>query len=357
VEPVLRDAYGRPLDNLRISVTRECNYRCIFCHVEGHPTGAPLPPGASRPTMTPDDYRIVALAAWRLGITSFKLTGGEPLLRKDLEEIVSVIREEAPSADISLTTNGYLLQGRAARLRDAGLDRVNVSLHSLRRDVYRRITGVDGLERVISGIREAVDTGFKQIKINVVVLKGMNDSELWDLLEFSRRLGVILQLIELHPVGLGARSFRLYHSPLEAFEEELMKRGARRRFRELHNRPVYELPDGSVVEVVKPYANPIFCLGCRRVRLHDDGTLSPCLNWRGPRVDLLARIRSAGSLEEKVAGAISALEEVNRFRRPFYLWPRNDMGLIALLRQGLHGDSRGLRLSLPKKHPKALRNQ
>lgn len=353
----MRDAYGRPLDNLRISVTRECNYRCIFCHAEGHPTGAPLPPGASRPLMTPSDYRIVALAAWKLGITKFKLTGGEPLLRRDLEEIVSTIREEAPSADISMTTNGYLLAGRTLRLREAGLDRINVSLHTLRRDVYRRITGVDGLERVVKGIREAVDAGFKQVKINIVVLRGINDSELWDLLEFSKELGAILQLIELHPVGLGARSFRLYHSPLEAFEEALIERGAKRRFRELHNRPVYELPDGAIVEIVKPYANPIFCLGCRRVRLHDDGTLSPCLNWRGPRIDLLGRIRSAGSFDEKVAEAVRALEDVNRLRRPYYLWPRNDSGLARLLRQGLPGNSRGLRLSLPKKHSKALRGQ
>ncbi len=352
MEPLLRDAYGRPLNNLRISVTRECNYHCFFCHVEGHPSGRPLPPGSEGGLLTPEEYGIVARAAYSLGISSFKLTGGEPLVRPDIAEIVSGIRAEAPGADISMTTNGYYLAELASRLAEAGLDRVNVSLHSLREEVYRRITGVDGLEKVLKGLREASNAGFKLIKINAVVLKGLNDSELWSLLEFARDNGFVLQLIELHPVGLGSHIFKRHFTPLEAFEKELMERGARVRVRSLHNRPIYELPDGSRVEVVKPYANPLFCLGCSRVRLLDDGTLSPCLNWRGRRVDLIGRLRSASSYEEKISKAVEALVEVNALRRPFYLWPRDDSGLRSLIDGRLAHRPRGpLRLRLPKKGP------
>ncbi|MEB3817040.1 MAG: GTP 3',8-cyclase MoaA [Desulfurococcales archaeon] len=347
---MLYDAYGRPLTNLRISVTRECNYRCVFCHIEGHPSGRPSRPGSTPPLMSPYEYAVTAKAAYKLGIREFKLTGGEPLLRKDIEEIVKAIRSEAPGSDISMTTNGYLLKDLALKLRDAGLNRINVSLHSLKREVYARITGVDGLDRVLEGIRSAIDAGYDKIKINAVVLRGLNENELWSLLEYARSIGAVLQLIELHPVGLGAKSFRRFYTPLERFERALIEAGAKVTRRELHNRPIYILPDGSIVEVVRPYANPIFCLGCRRVRLHDDGTLSPCLNWRGPRVDLVSRIRSVTTFEEKVAKAVEALREVNMLRRPFYLWPRNDAALMDHARElGLTGNSRPLRLSIPKK--------
>jgi cyclic pyranopterin phosphate synthase len=342
---MLYDAYGRPLENLRIAVTRECNYRCIFCHLEGDPKGSPLPPGSEKPVMRPEDYEVVARAASILEINSFKITGGEPLIRGDIVEVVRSIREGAPSSEISMTTNGYLLAGLAARLREAGLDRVNISIHSTRREIYRKITGVDGLKNVLQGLRAAVDVGFSQIKINAVVLTGLNDRELWDLVELARSYGAILQLIELHPVGLGARGFRRLYTPLQKFERELLDMGASVEFRPLHNRPVYKLPDGVVVEVVRPFSNPVFCAGCRRVRLLADGTLSPCLNWRGPRVDLVGRLRRAESFDERVRRAAEALIEVNSLRRPFYLWPRHD----GDLRVSLPASRTSLRLMLPKR--------
>lgn len=342
---MLYDAYGRPLENLRIAVTRECNYRCIFCHIEGDPIGSPLRPGSERPALAPEDYEIVAIASSRLGINSFKITGGEPLVRTDIVDVVASIRSGAPSSDISMTTNGYLLSRLAHRLREAGLDRVNISIHSLRRSVYRAITGVDGLERALRGLKAAVEAGFSQIKVNAVVLTGYNEGELWDLAELAREHNAILQLIELHPVGLGARRFRRFYTPLEAFERELLDRGARVERRSLHNRPVYKLPDGTIVEVVRPYANPLFCAGCRRVRLLADGTLSPCLNWKGPRVDLASRIRAASSFEEKISAAAEALVEVNRLRRPFFLWPLRDGNLASLK------GPRVSRIFIPKKNP------
>ncbi|WP_460123664.1 GTP 3',8-cyclase MoaA [Stetteria hydrogenophila] len=344
----LRDAYGRPLTNLRISVTAECNYRCIFCHVEGHPLGEPARITQLPPAMKPGDYYIVARAARVLGIDSFKITGGEPLVRKDIVEVIASLKEGHPQAWISMTTNGYLLYRLLPRLVEAGLNRVNVSIHSTRREVYKFITRVDGLERALKGLEAAAEYGLK-LKVNAVILKGVNDGEVWDLVELARRYGATLQLIELHPVGLGARFFSKYYYSLEAIERELIERGARVTRRRLHNRPIYVLPDGVRVEVVRPYSNPWFCAGCRRVRLHPEGKLSPCLNWRGPLVDLLGRVRGAKSLEEKVRKAVEALVEVNLLRRPFYLWG------IGYEPSGRRFSPSGLRLELPKKAGSGVR--
>jgi cyclic pyranopterin phosphate synthase len=319
VETLIRDAYGRPLESLRLLVTAECNYRCFFCHLEGDPLGAPARPGFKPPVMTPEDYSIVAEAAWMIGIRGFKVTGGEPLIRMDIVDIIGALASSAPGSDISMTTNGMLLEALAQRLADAGLRRVNVSIHSLRRDRYRFITGVDGLDRAIRGVRAAVDAGLR-VKVNALILKGVNEDEVFDLIEFSRSVGATLQLIELIPVGMGAKLLKTHRFPLSLVEEKLKEMGASVEVRSLHNRPVYRLPNGAVVEIVKPYSNPVFCSGCNRLRLDSSGKLSPCINWRGERVDLLSRIRGAKSREEAVVEAAKALIEANWLRRPFHLY-------------------------------------
>jgi len=316
---LIRDAYGRPLESLRLLVTAECNYRCFFCHLEGDPLGAPARPGFKPPAMTPEDYSVVAEAAWMIGIRGFKVTGGEPLIRRDIVDIIGALASSAPGSDISMTTNGMLLEALAQRLADAGLRRVNVSIHSLRRDRYKFITGVDGLDRAIRGVRAAVDAGLR-VKVNALILKGVNEDEVFDLVEFSRSIGVALQLIELIPVGMGARLLKTHRFPLSLVEEKLKEMGATVEVRSLHNRPVYRLPNGAVVEIVRPYSNPVFCSGCNRLRLDSSGRLSPCINWGGERVDLLSRIRSAKSREEAVVEAAKALIEANWLRRPFHLY-------------------------------------
>ena len=337
----LRDAYGRPFTNLRLAVTAECNYRCIFCHIEGEPIGGPARIGTLPPRITPEEYSIIAEAAYLLGAEAFKITGGEPLVRRDIVEIVNNIKHAAPEAEVSMTTNGYLLPGLVGRLANAGLSRINVSIHSLRREVYKFITGVDGLERALKGIGEAFDQGLG-LKINMVVLKGINENEIWDLAEFAANYGAVLQLIELHPVGLGARFFKKYFYPLSRVERELQERGARVKRRSLHNRPIYELPDGVRIEVVRPYANPFFCAGCTRIRVGPFGDLSPCLNWKGRRPNVLAAIRRANRRKEKVLAAAKMLVEVNMLRRPYFLAGLNDGFPRATGR-------RDLRLRVPKR--------
>lgn len=321
--PPVLDAYGRPFNNLRISVTNECNFRCIFCHIEGDPVGRPLRPGQLPPVMVPEEYGVVAKAAYMLGARSFKITGGEPLIRRDIVEIVGEISSNAPGSDVSMTSNGYLMNVYADKLAEAGLGRANISIHSLRRSRYKFITGVDGLERALKGFKAAYDAGLK-LKINMVLLKGVNVDEVWSLAEMASSYDAVLQLIELHPVGMGARFFKQYFYPLARVEEELIESGAKVVRRELHNRPVYILPNGARIEVVKPFNNPIFCAGCTRIRVSPTGHLSPCLNWKGERIHMLPRIRRAGSWEEKVIAAAEALLEVNMLRRPYWLTRRGD---------------------------------
>jgi len=320
-------------------VTDECNYRCFFCHIEGDPIGSPRPLGLGRHSMAPHDYYVVARAARALGIRSFKVTGGEPLVRRDIVEVIRSIKEGAGNAvDMSMTTNGYLLAVYARALREAGLERINVSLHSLNRERYKAITGVDGLDAVLKGLDEALRVGLK-VKVNVTVTK-INKDDVWDVISYASSRGFRVQLIELQPVNEGLKIFKQQHVSLAEIERRLLGIGAKVRLRDLHNRPIYVLPDGTEVEVVKPYDNPAFCAGCTRVRLLADGTLTPCINYRGPGVNLLRRIRGLPD-DEAVEEAKRALMEVNSLRRPYYMW-RLDMddGIIKPTR---------LRLDLPSR--------
>ena len=336
----LRDAYGRPLNNLRLVVTRECNYRCFFCHLEGDPTGSPRPVGTSRPEMTPRDYYILARAASRLGILDFKITGGEPLVRRDIVDVVrSIMEGSGGRAEISMTTNGYLLAMFAKQLRDAGLRRVNVSLHSLDRRTYAMITGVDGLDMALRGARAAKELGI-DVKVNMTVMKS-NVGEVWDLIDLAAREGFRVQLIELQPINEGARAFDSEHVSLDLVEAQLRRLAVRSYVRPLHNRPVYVLQNGVVVELVKSYDNPVFCAGCTRVRVLPDGVLTPCINYRGPGVRLLPLIRGVPD-DVAVDNAVKALMEVNLLRRPYYMWRLDTNGRFTTRRAGL-------RLPIPKR--------
>ena len=338
------DAYGRPLENLRLAVTAECNYSCIFCHIEGEPLSGPVKPGSLSPLLEPEDYYVISRAAYYLGIGSFKVTGGEPLIRNDIVSVISELKRGNPSAEISMTTNGYLLGKYIGELVEAGLHRVNVSLHSLRREKYRFITGVDALNLIKNNINKVKEYGLP-LKLNAVILRGVNDNEVLDLIDYAWSNNATLQLIELHPVGLGAKFFKKYYYPLILIERELVRRGAKLTRRKLHNRPIYTLPNGAKVEIVKPYGNPTFCLGCTRIRIGPFGDLSPCLNWRGKRPTLLPAIRR-GTLEERILNAVKLILKVNSMRKPFFLPQIKHDGMKKL---NYNNRVRSLRVEIPKK--------
>lgn len=298
---MLIDRWGRPVTDLRISVTNSCNYNCFFCHREGHYVRGE--------EMRPEEIGRLMRVLSKHGVKRVKLTGGEPLMRRDLEEIVSELKSSG-AEEVSLVTNGYFLVERARGLREAGLDRINVSLHSLKRDVYERITGVDGLERVLKGIDEALLWGLKPIKLNFTALKGMNEGELWDIVNFGRRKGLKVQLIEL----LDPTSE--YYFPLEDFERELDGVALRKEIRDFQNRPIFEL-DGVTVEIVKGSGNPLLCMGCTRLRVTAEGFFKTCISREDSLVDFISVMRNGGSDEE----IFEVFKESVRLREPLHKLP------------------------------------
>ncbi|MGI0052820.1 MAG: GTP 3',8-cyclase MoaA, partial [Thermoplasmata archaeon] len=308
----MQDRYGREVSDLRISLTQRCNLRCVFCHMEGQPP--------SREELSVEEIRRVVRVASGMGIDRVKLTGGEPTLRTDLPEIVRAIRPYL--REVSMTTNGLLLEELAAPLRAAGLDRVNVSLPSPDPETYRRLTGVDGAARAVRGMRAAARAGLAPIKINVVALHGGTDDRATvdALLTLSQELGAWLQIIEFEPVGgrVDPRVFRALHSELGRLTEEAAERALRVDHNRLHDRPRYTFEaDGrpATVEVVQPVENPEFCMACHRLRLTSDGRLKGCLMTNDGLVDLRPALRgSAGD-----AGLREAFELAIVRRRPFYV--------------------------------------
>lgn len=340
------DRFGRPFRIMRISITHDCNFKCFFCHMEGEDP-------YSKSYLTSEEIGIVAEAASRLGVRRFKITGGEPTLRRDLVDIITEIRSRGKAEDVSMTTNGFLLEEIAGKLRSAGLDRVNISLHSIDEERFYRITGTRMLDRVLRGIDAAIRAGFRQIKINMVILRGFNEDDVWRLIDLVREKNLVLQLIELHPVGEGRKVFSRFHTFLEDLEEKLARISRMKIRRELHNRPVYYLEGGGAVEIVRPVKNPIFCAACTRIRLTADGYLKPCLVRSDNLVPIKDILRSDMDREEKVKRVVEALLLANSLREPSAYWRiGSDFERIVnrYLGNDSHGDHYGgFRISIPRR--------
>ena len=305
---------------MRISVTSSCDLNCFFCHSEGIGSGA-------GDLMTPKEIERIARIGMSFGIESVKLTGGEPMLRRDILEIVERLGRLGLK-DLSMTTNGFRLAELAPDLKRLGLKRVNVSLHSTYPERYARITGLDperGLARyglVIEGIREAIRAGLDPVKLNVVMLKGINDDELDRLIEFAGSLtrgnNIVVQLIELVGCGVDSEALRAYYSSLSDLEREVSKRALRKTIRKLHFRTQYLMPNGVWVEFVKPMGNYLFCMNDTRLRITHDGKFKPCLMRSGNEVDFLSAMRAGASDEELKRLLLKAVE----LREPYWKPPR-----------------------------------
>ncbi|HQB99919.1 MAG TPA: GTP 3',8-cyclase MoaA [Methanospirillum sp.] len=257
----LHDNFGRPISNLRISVNSGCNLNCMYCHREGE-TKPETP-------LSIEDIKAILEVAGKLGIRSVKFTGGEPLIRKD---IVEIIRAVPPGIESSMTTNGTLLAPLAHDLRKAGLSRVNISLDSLNPDTYQKITGTGLLSDVLEGIEAARDAGLTPIKINMVLLKGINEGEIDDFIRLvSGDRHLILQIIEL--MDLGGCSL---HADLSELEDKIAHQSRKVITRRMHHRKKY-CYEGAEIEFVRPRHNSDFCKHCTRMRVTSDGKLKPCL--------------------------------------------------------------------------------
>ncbi|MCI4324810.1 MAG: GTP 3',8-cyclase MoaA [Thermoplasmata archaeon] len=323
----MRDRYGRAFTDLRVSLTQRCNLRCVFCHMEGQLV--------SQAELPPEQIEHVVRAAVRAGVERVKLTGGEPTLRSDIVEIVR--RIAALGVEVSMTTNGLRLANLAEPLRAAGLSRVNVSLPSLNAATYRELTGVDGLDRAVAGIRAAVAAGMGPVKLNVVALAGTNaDPDAFErLIGFAREVGAWIQVIEFENVRgrVDPEVYRSLHSELGRLTQDAVRSAFPTGFNPLHHRPRYSVSDGGppvTLEVVQPVENPSFCMACERLRLTSDGHLKGCLMTNDGLVDLrpiLSEPHPEKALDRAFALAVDR-------RRPFFVGPETPVPERSLFGEG-----------------------
>ena len=298
---MLSDAYGREVTDIRVSVTKRCNFGCVYCHDEGlGPVDRPRTPHGEE--MTPLEIERLVRVAREFGIRSVKFTGGEPLVRLDLEEIVGRTVREIP--DVSLTTNGSMLEGRAEGLRDAGLKRVNVSVDSIDPEQFRSIRK-GSLAPVLRGIREALRVGLKPVKLNMVVFRPTL-ANIPRMVEYVGETdGLKLQLIQFMPELVTHPEWMV---DIQSVKRWLEEHATRVLVREMHHRRIFVFREAEV-EVVDPVFNPEFCSHCHRIRVTHRGELKGCLN----RNDDLVATRG---LDDD--GLRSAFRQVVATRVPYY---------------------------------------
>ena len=328
----LVDSFGRVHRDLRISITDRCNFRCTYCMPEEGMVWLPR----SELLTFEEIERLAAVLVEHLGIDSIRLTGGEPTLRAHLPLLVAKLAAlRTPSGeliDLALTTNGATLDHQAAGLRDAGLRRINISLDSLRRDRFESLTRRDDLIRVIAGIDSAIAAGFEQVKVNAVVMAGVNDDEIVDLARFGRDRGVEMRFIEFMPLD-GDDEWRrssvvtreqIVDAIGAVFPLEQTERGAApaERFRYL---------DGAgSVGVIASVTAP-FCESCDRVRLSAEGGLRNCL-FAHDETDLRGPLRDGASddeLEGLIRGNVDTKWAGHQIGQVQFIRPRKSMSQIG----------------------------
>lgn len=308
---MLVDSYNRTVDYLRVSVTERCNFRCQYCMPEKPFTWVPR----ENLLRFEELFEFIKVGIDE-GIKKIRITGGEPLLREDLDKFIGMIYDYAPQVDLAMTTNAFLLKGAAQKLYDAGLRRINISIDSLKPEVAKKIAQKDVLRQVLEGVEEALRVGLK-VKINMVPMKGLNDDEILDVLEFSKARGMTVRFIEYMENVHAQSDIRGMQS-----DELLAVIGARYAFEDEgfdgHSPShYYRLEDGYRFGIIEPHKDD-FCQKCNRIRLTAEGQLIPCLYF-----DEAMSIRDAvrrGDIKE----AAAVLKEVVRTKPEKNRWSDPD---------------------------------
>jgi cyclic pyranopterin phosphate synthase len=303
----LRDSYNRAIRDLRVSLTDRCNFRCFYCLPHGEPPIAP-----KEQMLSYEEIEYVCDIFVELGIEKIRLTGGEPMMRRDIETIIGKLAKlkatvsdklqlvDEPGGnslstaddklkfvghrglrDLALTTNGYFRPDRARGLKQAGLDRITISLDSLKRNVFKQMTGVDVLDRVLEGIEAANRAGLQPIKINAVIVRGHNDDEVADFAAFAREHDVRMRFIEFMPLDSGhewSREDVVSGREIRARIHERFPLVALDLYRGSETASRYRFADGAPGEIgiIAPVTEP-FCGACSRIRLTADGQIRTCL--------------------------------------------------------------------------------
>jgi len=293
---LVKDRFGKEVDNLRLAVTGRCNLACFFCHHEGY-TPNICSAGAGK-EMSPGEIRTVVEVAAGQGINRVKLTGGEPLLREDLGQIIKEVGAVAGIGEVSLVTNGVLLEERVGDLE--GVSRINVSIHTTQPNIYRKITGRDLHGKVLKGIEATVKAGLP-VKLNMTVLKGLNEDEVEGMVELAKRMGTDLQLIEYHSPEMDGGKF----VNLDKVEKWLDENSEKKSELKDNRRKRFEVK-GVKVHLVRPMFNREFCENCHRMRVTPDGKFKPCLMREDNHVEF--DVMSRESVEKAFGEAIKRKE-------------------------------------------------
>jgi cyclic pyranopterin phosphate synthase len=358
---LLKDSYNRPIRDLRVSLTDRCNFRCFYCLPHGEPPIAP-----KEQMLSYEEIEYVCEIFVELGIEKIRLTGGEPMMRQDIETIIAKLaklktprpvmydklqfvddgqKNLSPDQgdklkfvvlkDLALTTNGYFLPDRAQGLKDAGLDRITLSLDSLKRGVFKQMTGVDVLDRVLQGLEAAQAAGLHPIKINAVIVRGHNEDEVADFAAFAREHDVKMRFIEFMPLDSGhdwsrddvvsGREIRQRieeRFPLEAVD---VARGSETASR-------FRFADGAPGEIgiIAPVTEA-FCGACSRIRLTADGQIRTCLfsTVEHSLRDVVRDGASRAEITDFIKGVVLKKEPRHYINEPSFVTPSRSMSFIG----------------------------
>lgn len=327
---VLRDGYGRAIRDLRISITDRCNFRCFYCMPKEAMEWQP-----KAEILSYEEIITLAEVFVALGVNKLRVTGGEPMVRRDLESLIARLAAILGLADLAMTTNAHFLRGRARDLKNAGLRRITISLDSLEQERFSLLTGRNGLRQVLDGIEAAIEAGLQPIKINSVVIRGINDNQVVRFAAFAREKGVSVRFIEFMPLDNGqvwrremvvpgeelrARIHAVY--PLEAVKRESLSETARR----------WRFADGAPGEVgfINPVSQP-FCGHCSRIRLTADGMIRTCL-FSTVEHNIKRLLRAGASRDDLVQFIVRTVEkkeERHHINDPEFVQPLRTMSCIG----------------------------
>lgn len=324
----LSDRFGRIADDLRISVTDRCNFRCVYCMPSEGLSWMP-----KSHLLSFEEITQIARVFVRLGVRTIRLTGGEPTLRQNLPALVAMLAGIHPDLDLAMTTNGYLLKGLAKPLAEAGLGRVNVSIDSLLRHRFEQITRRDALSTVIEGIQAAEEAGLRPVKLNCVVLRGQNDDEILDFVRLARQTGWEIRFIEFMPLD----AQRSWDRSQVVTEEEILRIiesvfHLKPRSEPTGPAQLREFADGAPGTIgVIPSVSAPFCESCNRIRITSDGQLRTCL-FSLVETDLKGLLRqgsTAGELEDAIREAVWRKQAGHRINEPDFVRPDRSMSMIG----------------------------
>jgi cyclic pyranopterin phosphate synthase len=327
---ILQDSYGRAIRDLRISITDRCNFRCFYCMPKEAMEWQP-----KAEILSYEEILRLSEVFVSLGITKLRVTGGEPLVRRDIESLIARLAKIEGVEDLAMTTNAHSLRGRAEGLKAAGLQRITVSLDSLQAERFALLTGRNELRQVLDGIDAAIEAGLRPVKVNCVAIRGINDDQALDFAAFARAKGVRVRFIEFMPLDNG----KVWRRELMVPGEEL-----RKRIHEIYPlAPVksenpsetarrFSFADGAPGEVgfINPVTQP-FCGHCSRIRLTADGMIRTCL-FSTVEYNIKALLRRGASrdeLAEFIIATVEKKEDRHHINDPEFVQPLRTMSCIG----------------------------